>query len=182
MTGICSFNGLTQGLSSYAHDLAIKDAPLRDLLKGKTAFVWGPDQEESFKQVKEILTSPPVLKNFNPHLETQVVTDASRLGVGFILRQRDKAGQWRLIQCGSRALNGPESRYAVCEIEAIGILYAIQKCRHYLLGMAEFEVATDHKSLKGVFAKDLASVENVRLRRCMERLQEYNFKITHIVM
>ena len=89
MTGICSFNGLTQGLSSYAHDLAIKDAPLRDLLKGKTAFVWGPDQEESFKQVKEILTSPPVLKNFNPHLETQVVTDASHLSVGFILRQRD---------------------------------------------------------------------------------------------
>ena len=77
-----------------------------------------------------------MLKNFNPHLETQVVTDASRLGVGFILRQRDKAGQWRLIQCGSRALNGPESRYAICEIEAIGILYAIQKCRHYLLGMA----------------------------------------------
>ena len=80
-------------------------------------------------------------------------------------QQQDKAGQWRLIQCGSRALNGPESRYAVCEIEAIGILYAIQKCRHYLLGMAEFEVATDHKSLKGVFKKDLASVENVRLRR-----------------
>ena len=89
VTGIRSFNGLTQGLSSYAHDLAIKDAPLRDLLKGKTAFVWGSDQEESFKQVKEILTSPPVLKNFNPHLETQVVTDASHLGVGFILQQRD---------------------------------------------------------------------------------------------
>ena len=179
-TGVRSFNGLTQGLSSYAHDLAIKDAPLRDLLKGKTAFTWGPDQEESFKTVKEILTSPPVLKNFNPHLETQVVTDGSRLGIGFILRQRDKAGEWRLIQCGSRALNGPESRYAVCEIEALGVLYAIQKCRHFLLGMSTFEVATDHKSLKGVFAKDLAAVENVRLRRCMERLQEYTFTVTYI--
>ena len=51
---------------------------------------------------------------------------------------------------------------------------------HYLLGMAEFEVATDYKSLKGVFAKDPASVENFCLHHCMERLQEYNFKITYI--
>ena len=31
VTGIRSFNGLKQGLSSYANDLAIKDAPLRTL-------------------------------------------------------------------------------------------------------------------------------------------------------
>ena len=180
VTGVRGFQGLTQGLSSYAHNLAIMDAPIRELLKKGVAFNWGPDQQASMDLVKSTLTGPLVLKNFNPLLETQVITDASRVGVGFILRQRDLSGQWRLIQCGSRALNGPESRYAVCEIESLGILYALQKCRHYLVGMTEFEVLTDHKSLKGVFQKDLAAVENVRLRRCMERLQEYNFRVSHI--
>lgn len=180
LTGVRAFQGLTQGLTSYAHNLAMVDAPIRQLLQKGVAFLWGVDQEASMESVKDILTSPLVLKNFNPNLETQVVTDASRVGIGFILRQRDLSGQWRLIQCGSKALNGPETRYAVCEIEALGILFALRKCRHYLVGMTEFEVLTDHKSLKGVFAKDLASVENVRLRRCMEALQEYNFKISYI--
>ena len=156
------------------------DAPIRQLLQKNVHFNWGQPQQDAMDIIKETLTSPLVLKNFNPMLQTQVITDASRVGVGFILRQRDNSGQWRLVQCGSRALNGPESRYAVCEIEALGVLFAIQKCRHYLLGMTEFEVLTDHKSLRGVFAKDLASVENVRLRRCMEKLQEYNFKISYI--
>ena len=121
-----------------------------------------------------------MLKNFNPALKTELITDASKIGIGFILRQQEASGKYRLIQCGSRSLNGPESRYAVCEIEALGILYAIQKCRHFLLGMEKFEVLTDHKSLRGVFQKDLASVENIRLRRCMEKLQEYRFNITYI--
>ena len=54
VTGICSFNGLTQGLSSYAHDLAIKDAPLCDLLKGKTAILsWDQIKEKASNKLKK---------------------------------------------------------------------------------------------------------------------------------
>ena len=105
-------------------------------------------------------------------------TDASRLGLGFVPLQQDPvSGHRHIIQCGSRSLTGPESRYAVCELEGLAILYAINKCRHYLLGMDTFTVITDHKPLKGVFQKDLPDVENVRLRRYREKLTEYNFQI-----
>ena len=83
-----------------------------------------------------------------------------------------------LIQCGSRSLTSPETRYAVCELEGLSILYAITKCRHYLLGMDHFTVVTDHKPLKGVFAKELPDIENARLRRYRERLTGYNFDIS----
>ena len=83
-----------------------------------------------------------------------------------------------LIQCGSRSLTSPETRYAVCELEGLAILYGITKCRHYLLGMDLFTVVTDHKPLKGVFAKELPDVENARLRRYRERLTGYNFELS----
>ena len=85
------------------------------------------------------------------------------------------------MHCGSKALNGPESRYAACEVETLGIYFALIECKHYLVGMTEFTVLSDHKLLKGLFAKNLAAVDNIRMRQCMERLQEFNCKVNHIV-
>jgi hypothetical protein len=44
--------------------------------------------------------------------------------------------------------------------------------------MDHFTVVTDHKPLKGVFAKDLSVIENARLRRYRERLTGYNFDLS----
>ena len=41
-----------------------------------------------------------------------------------------------------------------------------------------FTVVTDHKPLKGVFAKELPDIDNIRLRRYRERLTGYNFDIS----
>ena len=151
---------------------------MRQLLKKNVAWQWLPDQEKSFKTTKEILVGPLSLKTFNPNYETELVTDASRIGLGFALLQVDPiTGNRQLVQCGSRSLTGPESRWAVCELEILAIFYAITKCRHYLLGMEHFTVITDHKPLKGVFRKELCDIENTRLRRYRERLTGYSFDI-----
>ena len=60
----------------------------------------------------------------------------------------------------------------------MSILYGVTKCRHYLLGIDHFTVETDHKPLKGVFAKELPDVDNVRLRRYREKLTGYNFDLS----
>ena len=92
ITGVRGFHGLTQGFNDYAYELSQIDKPIRDCLSTKNAFHWGPDQEESMRQIKDLLTGSLVLKNFNPDLETQLITDASREGVGFILRQKEPFG------------------------------------------------------------------------------------------
>ena len=179
VSGVRSFLGLAQGLAHFVPDFAQVCVPINRLLRKNTVWIWGPPQIDAFEKIKQILTSDLVLRNFNPDFKTQVITDASRDGIGFALLQKDpKDDQWHLVQCGSRALNGPESRYAVCEIEGLGVLYALQKCRHFLVGMEKFDVITDHKSLRGVFQKPIFQVDNVRLRRFRERLQEYNFEVT----
>ena len=174
-----SFIGLSNQLGHFVPDLAHSVNTLNQLLRKNVSWQWLPDQESAFKTTKEILTGDLILKPFNPNHDTELITDASRIGLGFALLQVDPlTGNRHLIQCGSRSLSGPETRYAVCELEGLAILYAITKCRHYLLGMDKFTVVTDHKPLKGVFAKDLPEIENARLRRYREKLTGYNFDLS----
>ena len=178
-TNLKSFLGLANQLGHFVPDLTHSVNALRGLLRKNVAWQWLPDQEKAFQCTKDILTGNLVLRPFNPNLDTELITDASRIGLGFALLQVDPVTNNRhLIQCGSRSLTSPETRYAVCELEGLSILYAITKCRHYLLGMDHFTVVTDHKPLKGVFAKELPDIENARLRRYRERLTGYNFDIS----
>ena len=174
---IRSFMGLAQQLGHFLPDLAHVSEPLRQLLKKNQAWLWLPDHEEAFQEAKKMLTGDLLVSHFGPNLATELVVDASRKGLGFALIQRNLDGSLRLIQCGSKSLSDAETRYAVCELEGLAILYAIKKCRHFLLGHHGFTVVTDHKPLKGVFAKDLSQIENVRLRRYREKLTGYNFNL-----
>ena len=173
-----SFLGLATQLAHFVPDLAHATGPLRELLKKNVAWQWLPDQENAFQRTKQILTGQLVLRPFNPNFVTELITDASRQGLGFVLMQQDPStGNRHLIQCGSRSLNNPETRYAICELEALAIYYGVNKCKHYLLGMENFTVVTDHKPLKGVWKKHLPDIDNIRLRRYRERLNGYTFQI-----
>ena len=91
-----------------------------------------------------------------------------------------KSEELKLITCGSRFLSPAEKNYAVCELECLGIQWAIEKCRLYLLG-AEFLVLTDHKPLLGILnGRDLDSIQNTRLQRITTKLLGYNFKVQWI--
>jgi hypothetical protein len=105
--------------------------------------------------VKSALTSPMCVRFFDPSKRAEILTDASRLkGLGFALTQMD-GDKRTLIKCGSRSLNGAESRYATLELEALAIKWAISSCKHYLMGGPTFTVVTDHKPLVPMFKKGL---------------------------
>ena len=44
-------------------------------------------------------------------------------------------------------------------------------------GLLTFEVLTDHRPLVGVFRKQLSLLENARLMRMKEKIQEFTFKV-----
>ena len=108
-----------------------------------------------------------------------LLSDASNLhGLGFVFVQKEKSSEkLRLIQCGSRSLTDAEKRYAPVELECLGIAWATEKCRHYLLGHPHYTVVTDHNPLLGIFKKDLPAIDNRRLQRFRERLVPYNFTL-----
>ena len=180
ITDLRSFLGLTNQLGQFVPDLAHVTQPLRSLLRKDIVYQWLPEHQEAFDKAKKILIDPngPILAHFDPSLPTTLLTDASRLkGLGFALMQTTSDGTTRLIQCGSRYLSDAETRYAVCELEALAIQWAINRCRLYLLG-ARFTVVTDHKPLLGIFkGTRLDSVENPRLQRILQKVAGYTFEI-----
>ena len=151
-------------------------------MKPKNKFQWLLEHQQAFELVKATLTAEdgPLLCHFDPELPITLTTDASRTGFGFLLTQKDKNSNTGLIQCGSMFLTPAEKNYAVIEIEAVAIQWAILKCKNYLLG-TDFQVFTDHKPLEGVMnGRDVDSLTNARLQRIISKLVGYQFKVTYI--
>jgi hypothetical protein len=149
-----SFLGLAQQLAGFIPDLAHASEPLRHLLKKEHKYTWTIYLQEAFDAVVKILTCDLVLINFDPSKQTILLTDASRLkGLGFALVHTEVVNgkeRIRLVTCGSRSLNPAEKSYAVVELNALAIKYAVEKCRYYLLGMQKFTVWTNHRPLLGI--------------------------------
>ena len=59
----------------------------------------------------------------------------------------------------------------------MAIQWAITKSEFYLRGLPAFDVLTDHRSLVGVFRKQLSQLENARLMRMREKIQEFTFEV-----
>ena len=121
------------------------------LLKKDITWLWLDDHENSFLEVKKLLTSKTVIHPFDEEANTFLLTDASRLhGLGFALIQR-KDNLHFLIQCGSCSLTPTQQRYATIELECMAIQWAINKCEFYLRGLPTFDVLTHHRPLVGIF-------------------------------
>ena len=97
----------------------------------------------SIRQIERPLTKNHVMSYFNPRLKTEVMVDASP--VGLLLAQDGK-----VISYASRALSDVEHRYSQTEREMLGVVWAAEHFHLYLYG-SEFTIATDHKPLLGIF-------------------------------
>ena len=100
--------------------------------------------------------------------EVHRVCDASKDGLGCVLMQSE-----RVVAYGSRQLKNHEQNYPTHDMELAAIVFALKIWRHYLYD-EQFEVFSDHKSLKYIFTqRDL----NMRQRRWMEFLEDYDFTL-----
>ena len=177
ITDLRSFLGLANQFSHHSPDLCQVTAQMRRLLKKNTDFQWLEVHQVEFERVKQILTSAQFVCPFDPTLHSYLLTDASRIGLGYVLLQYGPDQKPRIIKCGSTSLTDCQTRYAVIELEALAIQWAIQHCEYFLLGCKSFSVITDHAPLVGVFRKDIRDVGNSRLQRIREKIASYNFTV-----
>jgi transposase InsO family protein len=62
------------------------------------------------------------------------------------------------------------------ELEMLAVVWAVKKCRVYLLGLQHFDLKVDHKPLVPILDhKSMDAIENPRLMRLREHLLPYNF-------
>ena len=171
-----SFLGLCNFYRRYVKGYADIVNPLNQLLKKENIpLKWTAACEKAFNDLKDKLTSPPILAFPNLNKSFRIAVDASDYAIGYILSQFDDNKQERVIAYGGRSLRGTERKWSVTEKEGLALVEAV-KTYHSYLANTEFEVFTDHISLTWLRNIKLASG---RLARWSLRLQEYKFKITH---
>ncbi|KAL3690616.1 hypothetical protein R1sor_016925 [Riccia sorocarpa] len=110
-------------------------------------FIWTPDCQKAFEFLKEKLVTAPILIAPNWDKDFHVLVDTSLLATGAILAQLDDKSKEHPIHYASRQLSQSESKYSTTERECLGMIYAVSKFQHYLLGKT-FVFHVDHEALK----------------------------------
>lgn len=87
-----SFLGLVNYVGKFIPNLATLTEPLRLLMKQNHRFVWTPKQQEAFDQLKERMLDPMTLGYFDVDDRTQLIADASPVGLGVVLIQINNQG------------------------------------------------------------------------------------------
>ena len=170
-----SFLGLVNYCGRFIPNLATISEPLRRLTKAGTPFVFGKEQKEAFDQLKKRLSSAETLGYFDKDAPTQVIADASPVGLGAVLTQMHKDGP-RIISYASRSLTDTETRYSQTEKEALALIWACEKFHPYIYGVP-FELVTDHKPLEVIYGPK--SKPCARIERWVLRMQPYKFEVKY---
>ena len=101
-----------------------------------------------FEELKERITSQPVLSLPRKEGKFRVETDTSGYAIGGVLSQ-EQDRKWKPIAFSSRTMQPAERNYKIYNKELLAIVEALAKWRQYLLDVMEpFEVWTDHENLK----------------------------------
>ena len=173
------FLGMANQLSKFSPNLADMTQPLRELLVKGNQWMWGEPQQKAFSQIKEALTTSPVLALFDPNLDTVVSADASSYGLGAVLLQKQQSGELKPVAYISRSMTPTEQRYAQIEKEALAFTWACERLSDYLIGM-KFHIHTDHKPLVPLFSSKCLEELPVRVQRFRLRMMRYQFTISHV--
>ncbi|GBO42814.1 Retrovirus-related Pol polyprotein from transposon 297 [Araneus ventricosus] len=177
-TQIRAFLGLAGYYAHYVKNFSLIAAPLTQSLKGKIkkeGVNWTQDCNRAFTELKNRLTEIPVLHAPDYNREFIVQTDASDLGIGVVLSQRNDKGEEHPVLFLSKKFTDAQRKYGTTEKECAAIIYAITKLRYYLDGQ-QFTIETDHNPL--VWLNSNAGA-NQRLMRWSLALQPFRYKVVH---
>jgi hypothetical protein len=146
--------------------------------KDPVPWEWTEECERAFMDLKDALTSAPILGFANFNLPFTLETDASYQGLGAVLSQYQD-GHHRVIAYASRALKGAEKnhvKYSSMKLELLALKWAVtEKFRDYLIGN-KFVVLTDNNPLKYIMTTaKLKAVE----QKWVAELSRFNFEVKY---
>ncbi|GJP67584.1 hypothetical protein CLOP_g24391, partial [Closterium sp. NIES-67] len=154
------FLGFANYYNRFVPQYAKLAAPLTNLLKKNTPYKWETKHQEAVEQLKQALTSAPVLILPDPERDYVIEADASDQAVGAVLMQ-DQGNGLQPIAYLSKKLHGAELNYPIHDKEALAIVIAFKAWRCYLEGRRT-TVYTDHCSLKYLKTQPNLSRRQVR--------------------
>jgi hypothetical protein len=126
------FLGMASYYRRWIYHFSTIAEPINMLLKKGVKFKWSDECARNFKLIINSLTNPPLLiyPDFNEKFILE--TDASNVGLGAVLAQKDRTGLNRPIGYASRMLKGAEKNYSATEIECLAIVWAVEHFRQFM--------------------------------------------------
>ena len=116
-----SFLGLVGYYRKFVEGFSRIEAPLTKLTRKDVMYDWVDACQNSFEELKDRLTSAPVLALPNGKDGFVVYSDASRQGLGCVLMQND-----RVIAYASRQLKKYEENYPTHDLELAVVVFALK--------------------------------------------------------
>ena len=169
-----SFLGLVGYYRRFVKKFSDKAAPLNALLRREQAWKWTEDCQEAFETLKGEIAARPVSAYPDFSKPFRLYTDASNIGLGAILAQKQQ-GKEKIICCASRTLNNAESNYSTTKKECLAVVWGVQVFRPFLVA-THFEILTDHYALQ--WLRSMKSTSAI-LHRWAAALEDYRFTILH---
>ena len=171
-----SFLGFANFYQCFIQNFSHTAKPLNEL-KGKKDWKWKDEHQKAFNELKEKITSQPVLSLPRREGKFRVETDTSGHAIRGVLSQ-EQEGKWKSIAFLLRTMQPVEQNYEIYDKKLLAIVEALTKWRQYLLDVAEpFEVWTDHENLK--YFREPHKLNRQQARWYL-KLQDYNFTLKHI--
>lgn len=165
-----SYLAMTNYVSRFIPHYSTITEPLRALLKKRATWQWSQKQQDAFDQLKSALSSDTVMTYFDPNRKTEIIVDASPVGLAGIMLQEGK-----VVCYASKSLTETEKRYSQTEKENLAIVWAIEHWHIYLFGH-KFTLISDAKALENIYGNP-KSKPPMRLERWRLRLQAYDFDV-----
>lgn len=177
-----SFLGLSGYYRKFIQNYAKITKPLTLFLRGENGMVKARqsgkvkivlDQAaiDAFKKIKVLLQEQIELYQPDFNKPFELTTDASNFAIGAVLSQNRHP-----ITFISRTLTKTEQNYATNEKEILAIVWALQKLRNYLYGVADLTIYTDHQSLiHSISEKN----PNTKLKRWKNFIAEFGADIKY---
>ncbi|KAH7712279.1 hypothetical protein AAVH_20366 [Aphelenchoides avenae] len=154
-------------------------APLTSLTRSENSNIaaqWSPECQKAFEEIKQRVTSAPILAPPRFGKTFFLDTDASKVAVGACLLQEGSDGLLHPIAFASRKLNKHEQNYPSVESEALAITFALHQFRAYIEACEKCIVRTDNSALCSLLRrKDLTG----RLAKYQIAIQAFPLEIIH---
>ncbi|KAM2605248.1 hypothetical protein TB2_034068 [Malus domestica] len=157
-----SFLGHAGFYRRFIKDFSKIAQPLCRLLQKEVAFEFTKECTASLNQLKELLTTAPIIVPPDWSLPFELMCDASNYALGTVLGQR-KDKKPHVIYYASRTLNDAQLNYSTTEKELLAVVFALDKFRSYLIG-TKVIVFTDHAVVFVTCLKEETQTKSTTLR------------------
>jgi len=175
ITQLRQFLGLTSYYRKFIKEYANTAAPLTDLLRQSTPFLWTTATDWAFNKLKQSLLAHPILQLPDLSKEFTIITDASGIAISAILTQHFEKKEV-VIEYASRVLSPSERNYSATQREALAVFWGINQFKQYLTPGA-FTIQTDHHSLRWLMS--MKNPQGILARWIMELQTFGDFKIQY---